>query len=66
MTDTAHEPGLAALPVELLQAFVAHSRDMLALTDATGTIAWANTRFAAATGYAGRAAPRRASRSHAC
>src|SRR6185436_5469687 len=56
MTDAAHEPGLAALPVELLQAFVAHSRDMLALTDATGTIAWANRRFAAATGYIGRAA----------
>ena len=56
MTDAAHEPGLAALPVELLQAFVAHSRDMLALTDATGTVVWANSRFAAATGYAGRPA----------
>ena len=56
MTDAAHEPGLAALPVELLQAFVAHSRDMLALTDATGTVVWANSRFSAATGYAGRAA----------
>jgi len=56
MTDAAHEPGLAALPVELLQAFVALSRDMLALTDATGTVLWANSRFAAATGYAGRAA----------
>jgi len=56
MTDAAHEPGLAALPVELLQAFVAHSRDMLALTDATGTLLWANVRFCAATGYAGRPA----------
>ena len=56
MTDAAFEPGLAALPVELLQAFVAHSRDMLALTDGTGTLAWANARFADATGYAGRAA----------
>ena len=56
MTDAAHEPGLAALPVELLQALVAASRDMLALTDATGTVVWANARFAAATGYAGRAA----------
>ena len=56
MTDAAHEPGLAALPVELLQAFVAHSRDMLALTDATGTVIWANSRFTAATGYAGRPA----------
>ena len=56
MTDAAHDPGLAALPVELLQAFVARSRDMLALTDATGTIVWANGRFAAATGFAGRPA----------
>ena len=56
MSDAAHEPGLAALPVELLQALVAHSRDMLALTDATGTLVWANARFAAATGYAGRPA----------
>jgi len=56
MTDAAHEPGLAALPVELLQAFVAHTRDMLALTDATGTVLWANSRFTAATGYAGRLA----------
>jgi len=56
MTDAAHEPGLAALPAELLQAFVALSRDMLVLTDATGTVLWANSRFAAATGYAGRAA----------
>ena len=37
MTDAAHQPGLAGLSVELLQAFVAHSRDMLALTDATGS-----------------------------
>jgi PAS domain-containing protein len=56
MTDAADDPGLAALPVELLQAFVALSRDMLALTEATGSIVWANARFAAATGYAGRAA----------
>ncbi len=56
MTDAAHQPGLAGLSVELLQAFVAHSRDMLALTDATGTVLWANPRFTAATGFAGRAA----------
>ena len=56
MTDAAHEPGLAAPPAELLQALVAQSRDMLAVTDATGTLLWANERFAAATGYAGRAA----------
>ncbi len=56
MSDAAHEPGLAALPTELLQALVAHSRDMLALTDATATLVWANARFAAATGYSGRPA----------
>ncbi|MDQ6638449.1 MAG: hypothetical protein M3Z15_02140, partial [Pseudomonadota bacterium] len=56
MTDLAHEPGLAALPAELLQGLVAHSRDMLAVTDATGILVWANARFAAATGFAGGAA----------
>ena len=56
MTDATHEPGLAALPIELLQAFIANSRDMLALTDATGTLVWANARFVAATGYSGRPA----------
>ena len=56
MSDAAHDPGLAALPVELLQALVAHSRDLLAVTDGTATLLWANARFAAATGYAGRAA----------
>ena len=56
MTDAVNEPGLAALPIELLRAFVAESRDLLALTDATGTVLWANSRFAAATGYAGRPA----------
>ena len=56
MADSAHEPGLAALPVELLQALVAHSREMLAVSDGTGTLSWANARFSAATGYSGRAA----------
>lgn len=56
MTDAEFDPGLAALPAEMIQAFVALSRDMLALTDATGTLLWANARFAAATGYAGRPA----------
>ena len=51
-----YDPGAAALPADLLQAFVANSRDLLALTDATGTLLWANARFAAATGYAGRPA----------
>jgi len=56
MSDAAQPPGLAGLSVELLQAFVAQSRDMLALTDATGSLLWANPRFTAATGFAGRAA----------
>ena len=56
MSDAAPDPGPAPLPADLLQAFVAHSRDMLAVTDATGTLVWANARFAAATGYAGRLA----------
>ena len=56
MSDAAYDPGPAALPAELLQALVAQSRDLLALTDATGTLLWANARFAAATGFAGRPA----------
>jgi len=56
MSDAAYDPDPAALPADLLQAFVAHSRDLLALSDGTGTLLWANSRFAAATGYAGRAA----------
>ncbi|MEO8311997.1 MAG: PAS domain-containing protein [Caldimonas sp.] len=56
MTDAAHEPGLLALPDEMLRAIVALSRDLIALTDPTGTLVWTNARFAAATGYAGRAA----------
>ena len=56
MSDAAYDPGTAALPAHLLQAFIANSRDMLALTDAAGTLLWANARFAGATGYAGRPA----------
>jgi PAS domain S-box-containing protein len=56
MSDAAYDPGTAALPADLLQAFVANSRDLLALTDGTGTLLWANARFTAATGYAGRPA----------
>jgi PAS domain S-box-containing protein len=56
MSDAPYDPGTAALSAELLQAFVANSRDLLALTDATGTLLWANARFSAATGYAGRPA----------
>jgi PAS domain S-box-containing protein len=49
-----YDPGAAALPADLLQAFVANSRDLLALTDAAGTLLWVNARFSAATGYNGR------------
>jgi PAS domain S-box-containing protein len=56
MSDAAYDPDPAALPADLLQAFVAHSRDLLAVSDGTGTVLWANRRFAGATGYAGRPA----------
>jgi PAS domain S-box-containing protein len=56
MSDAPYDPGTGALSNELLQAFVANSRDLLAVTDATGTLTWVNARFAAATGYAGRPA----------
>jgi PAS domain S-box-containing protein len=56
MSDAPYDPGAAALPADLLQAFVANSRDLLALTDATGTLLWANARFSSATGYGGRPA----------
>ncbi|HEY4956229.1 MAG TPA: PAS domain-containing protein, partial [Caldimonas sp.] len=56
MSDAAYDPGPPALPADLLQAFVAQSRDLLALTDATATLLWTNARFAAATGFAGRLA----------
>ena len=55
MSD-AYDPDPAALSADLLQAFVAHSRDLLALSDGTGTLLWANRRFAGATGFAGRPA----------
>src|SRR5450755_168370 len=56
MSDAAYDPGPAALPADVLQALVAASPDLLAITDATGTLLWANARFAAATGFAGRPA----------
>ena len=56
MSDAPYDPGTAALPADLLQAFVANSRDLLASTDATGTLLWANARFSATTGYSGRPA----------
>jgi PAS domain S-box-containing protein len=51
MRDAANDPGPAALPVSLLQALLEESRDLFVLTDAIGTIAWANRRFAEATGF---------------
>ncbi|MGZ8258974.1 MAG: PAS domain-containing protein [Caldimonas sp.] len=57
MSDAAYDPGSIALPAELLQAFVANARDLLALTDAAGTLLWANGRFTAATADAGRPSP---------
>ena len=56
MSDAPYDPGTAALSTDLLQAFVAGCRDLLALTDAAGTLLWVNARFSAATGYAGRPA----------
>jgi PAS domain S-box-containing protein len=56
MSDAAYDPDPAALPVNLLLALVAASRNLLVVTDGTGTLLWANARFAAATGYGGRAA----------
>ena len=56
MSDSAPGPAVGGLSPDLLQALVAHSREMLAVSDGTGTLLWANARFAAATGYAGRAA----------
>src|SRR5450432_4240335 len=43
----------APLPADVLQALVAQSLELLAVTDGAGTIAWANARFAAATGVDG-------------
>ncbi|HEY2561217.1 MAG TPA: PAS domain-containing protein, partial [Caldimonas sp.] len=56
MSEAPYDPGAAALPAELLQAFVAGSRDLLALTDTAATMLWANARFSASTGYNGRPA----------
>ena len=45
---------MAELPADFLQALVAQSRDLLAVTDGTGAILWSNERFAVATGAIGR------------
>ncbi|MEO6896642.1 MAG: PAS domain-containing protein [Caldimonas sp.] len=45
---------MAELPADFLQALVAQSRDLLAVTDATGAILWSNERFSDTTGAIGR------------
>jgi PAS domain S-box-containing protein len=40
-------------PAELAAAWLEHGHDLLALTDASGRVVWANTRFRAATGLNG-------------
>ena len=45
---------MAELPAEFLQALVAQSRDLLAVTDSSGAILWSNERFSTATGALGR------------
>jgi len=54
MSDAPYDPGPAALSTDLLQAFLADSREMLAVTDPGGKLLWANARFSASTGYNGR------------
>ena len=54
MSDAPYDPGPAALSTELLQAFLAESRELLAVTDAGGRLLWVNGRFSASTGYNGR------------
>ena len=45
---------MAELPAEFLQALVAQSRDLLAVTDASGAVLWSNERFSGKTGAIGR------------
>ena len=54
MSDAPYDPGPAALSTDLLQAFLADSREMLAVTDPGSKLLWANARFSASTGYNGR------------
>jgi PAS domain-containing protein len=59
VTNPVPDFGEAALPPSLLQAFLEESRDLLVLTDAIGTVAWTNSRFADATGFVPGAWPSR-------
>ena len=54
MSDAPYDSGPAALSTELLQAFLAESRELLAVTDVSGKLLWVNGRFSASTGYNGR------------
>ncbi len=54
MSEAAYDRGVADLPAEFLQALVAQSRDLLAVSDATGLLLWSNERFALATGLPSR------------
>jgi PAS domain S-box-containing protein len=50
----AYDRGVADLPAEFLQALIAQSRDLLAVTDAAGLLLWSNERFASVTGFSRR------------
>ena len=51
MGDADHAFEAGALPAAMLRAFVDQVRDLVALTDAIGTIIWGNVGFAQATGF---------------
>jgi PAS domain-containing protein len=52
------DPPAGPLPAAVLQALVEQSLELIAITDAAGTITWANSRFSAATGVSGGDAKR--------
>ena len=54
MSDAPYDPGPEALSTDLLHAFLGDSRELLAVTDPSGKLLWANARFSASTGYNGR------------
>ena len=54
MSDAPYDPGPAALSSDVLHAFLAESRELLAMTDGAGKLLWVNARFSASTGYNGR------------
>ena len=53
MSDGYHDSSVGELPADVLQALMAQSLELLAVTDDSGRIAWANERFRAVTGAAG-------------